>query len=177
VSFEPSSVDPGGLDVVGRWVERLYAPYPGDELWSALDITLRVALAQGWILDVGAEPDDLLVAQLAVAAPTGTVAEDMLDDLIEDWRTVYQDLADGFGRLDQIVVVGVDLELVALASARYIGRHTAGAVIPVHEFVTRLSDSTVASGRRPSWSIAAFGAWLPVPGWPPGRQMLPGFEP
>jgi hypothetical protein len=158
---------PGGLSVVSRWVADLYHARNGRVLWCVLDDKLRLALSQGWILDALDQVDDVLAASLSVEDSTSRHFDTMLDDLIVSWRSAYEMIREDFGVWCDTTFVGVDMELVVLTSPEHSGYHPAGAAIPAHSFITRL--------RGHEWKIAALARRLPVPGWPPTEETIPGL--
>jgi hypothetical protein len=91
---------------------------------------LRLALAQGWILTVEDSEDDHLAEDLAGLSPESDRFEEMLGYLIARWRKVYADLKSGSGVLNQVNLVGVDMELVVLTSPDCIGTFDAGTQNP-----------------------------------------------
>jgi hypothetical protein len=160
---------PGGLEVVTEWIQELFGPTPGLRLWSALDNPLRLALAQGWVLNTQGQPEQSRAEALAQLNSTDSEFDVMFSALVEHWQGVYSTLQHGSGVLGRINPVGIDLEAVVLTSPEYIGDYRGPAAIPAHSFIARLSDNRV-------WTIAALARRLPVPGWPPTEQTIPDFE-
>jgi hypothetical protein len=124
---EPLVAAPGGLGAVSSWVEELFGWTPGSGLWTSLDDTLRLALAQGWILTVDGGRDDELAEPLSHRYPQSDRFDEMLGDLIDHWQQVYVVLEDGAGVLDQVNLVSVDMELVVLTGPERLGSFSAGA--------------------------------------------------
>jgi hypothetical protein len=60
------------------------------------------------------------------------------------------------------------MELVVLTAPDHIGWYPKGAQIPAHTFITRLEAD--------DWLIAALSRRLPVPGWPPIEEVIPGLS-
>ena len=112
--------------------------------------------------------DDDLAEDLAADDSDNLHFAAMLAYLTEHWRSVYSGLRHGSGSWDRVILVGADMELVALTSPEYIGWHPAGDQFPGHSFITRLEGD--------DWLIAALARRLPVPGWPPSETVIPGLE-
>ena len=160
----------GGTDVVVAWLLGL----GGDDAqrrWSPLDDRLRLCLAQGWLMGTGRADAclrDRRAAALSLTDGTDTDFPAMMSDLTDHWREVYRDLGDRPCLVDVTDVVDLDMELVIMASESFAGEYSAGDQIPVHCFITRLVDG--------KWRIAATARRLPVPGWPPTEQPVPGLR-
>jgi len=160
---------PGGVAVVTNWVDELHGSSPGRGLWASLDDSLRLALAQGWVLYEAGEADQVMAEALARRDSVHPDFSAMLDAFIQQWRSVYGALQSGYGVLGRTTLVGVNMELVVLTSPEYVGEVPAGgAQVPAHSFITRLAD-------RGAWTIAALARRLPVPGWPPTEEVIPGL--
>ncbi len=160
--------EPGGAATVTRWIRDLYGREPVRCLWVVLDDPLRLALAQGWVLGESGLRDDDLAEDLAADDSNNRRFGDMLAVLAEHWRSVYTTLRHGAGLRKAVNVVGADMELVVMTAPERIGCYPDDATIPVHSFVTRLEAD--------DWVIAALARRLPVPGWPPSEQNVPGLE-
>jgi hypothetical protein len=153
---------------VCRWVHELYDDKPSRVLWTSLDDRLRLALAQGWVLGMVGAPDDDLAEDLAADDSDNRHFAAMFDAFVDHWRSVYSTLRHGVGVSNQVDLVGADMELVVLTAPEHIGRYPKGAQIPAHAFVTRLEAD--------DWLIAATARRLPVPGWPPTEEAIPGLS-
>jgi hypothetical protein len=164
--IDPSSL-PGGLATVLDWAAELHGDTPGWHLWAALDEPLRLALAQAWILNTSGHRDDRRATALTEPHPSSPDAQDMLDWHIAHWRQVYDLLAGEFGIWGAPTLVGVDMELVVLVEPQHTGYVEAGTPMAAHSFIVRLRDR--------EWVIAALARRLPVPGWPPTSQEIPGL--
>ncbi|SBW22924.1 hypothetical protein FDG2_3315 [Candidatus Protofrankia californiensis] len=160
--------EPGGAATVTRWIRDLYGREPGHSLWVVLDDPLRLALAQGWVLGELGLRDDDLAEDLAADDSNNRRFGEMLAALAEHWRSVYSTLRHDAGLLKAVNVAGAGMELVVMTAPEHIGRYPEGATIPAHSFVTRLEAD--------EWVIAALARRLPVPGWPPSEQNVPGLE-
>jgi hypothetical protein len=157
---------PDGADTVIAWLRLVYGAVDADlTLWQMLDDPLRLSLVQGWVLHQTKNIDEDLAEDLAADDSDNPKFNLMLGALVEHWRRVYVALSGEIGILDQINVVGVDMELVVLTAPEHIG-HVQGPM-PVHCFVVRFEDD--------EWRIAALARRLPVPGWPPTEQVIPGL--
>jgi len=113
-------------------------------------------------------PDDDLAEDLADDETNNPQFTTMLEFLVDRWRTVYADLQGEFGVFDRAFIVGVDMELIILAGTEYIGEVPAGTPIPGHCFIIRFEND--------AWKIAALARRIPIPGWPPSEQVVPGLE-
>jgi hypothetical protein len=165
---DPDGVDlPGGWDVARDWVAKLHSENPGPTLWTALDDRLRLTMAQVWVLMTLGHQDDDLAEDLADAESGNVHFQEMLGSLIVRWRTVYGDLKDGMSLLRHTELVGADMELVVLMSDAAAEVYAAGAPTPCHSFITKLESDR--------WYIAALARRLPVPGWPPSEETIPGL--
>lgn len=158
---------PGGRELIMNWIGRLHGDRPDRFLWEVLDDRLRLALAQGWVLGtVGVRNDDL-AEDLAAEDCDGPGFERMLEWLVQHWRSVYVGLRNGFGWYNQPILVGAGMELVIVTGPEYFGPVVAGQKAKGHCFVTRLDAD--------DWLIAALARRLPVPGWPPTEESIPGL--
>jgi len=81
-------------------------------------------------------------------------------------REVYADLGEAPALVDVTDLVGMDTELVVITAEDFVSDYPAGAHIPAHCFVTRLTDD--------EWRIAADARRMPVPGWPPTEKSKRG---
>ena len=91
----------------------------------------------------------------------------MLADLTEHWQSVYTRLQDGVGVLQRTEIAGANLELVVLTALEDAGPVTAGVGFLAHQFITRCTGD--------DWVIAGTARRLPVPGWPPSEDEIPGL--
>jgi hypothetical protein len=167
VSYGITPAQPGGVSIIAEWIDEVFCQAPRMRLWTALDDRLRLALAQGWILSTQGQPDDDLAEELAADDSTDRSFPAMVDDLRARWRSVYSTLRNGMGLWDHVNLVGADLELVVVTAPECIGDYPEGGEIPAHSFITRLEAD--------DWYIAALARRLPVPGWPPGEEVVPGL--
>jgi hypothetical protein len=157
---------PDGAGTVVAWLKLVYGAVDTDlTLWRMLDDPLRLSLAQGWVLHQMKNIDEDLAEDLAADDSDNTEFNSMLGALVEHWRGVYVALNGELGILHQINIVGVDMELVVLTGPEHIG-YVQGPM-PAHCFVVRFEDD--------EWKIAALARRLPVPGWPPTEQVIPGL--
>jgi hypothetical protein len=157
---------PDGADIVIAWLGLVHGAVDTDlALWRMLDDPLRLSLTQGWVLHQTKNVDEDLAEDLAADDSDNPKFNLMLEALTEHWRRVYTALSGEIGVLHQINIVGVDMELVVLTGPEYIG--LAQGPIPAHCFVVRFEDD--------EWRIAALARRLPVPGWPPTEQVIPGL--
>lgn len=74
--------EPGGVEVIGQWLEALYGDEPGRSLWTTLDDRLRLAFAQGWVFGRLNESDDDLAEDLAADDSDNLLFEEMLAGFI-----------------------------------------------------------------------------------------------
>lgn len=159
---------PDGLAIVERWIEGLYGSVTGESLWALLDEQVRIANTQVWILNTFGRPDDELRRQLSGEVSVHPYHAQMLEEFVQQWRSVYSAVSAGFGVLAHTELVGPDMELVVITAPEHIGRIEAGVGIPGHSFVVRLAPQ--------GWVIAALARRLPVPGWPPTEQHIEGLS-
>jgi len=159
---------PNGAETVVKWLRLMQGSSSnGPALWGMLDDPLRLALAQGWVLYASDEADDDLAEALADEDSTGPEFDAMIEALIQHWQNVYVALREEIGILRQTDIVGVDMELIVLTGPEYIGEARTNISIPAHCFVVRYEDE--------EWRIAALARRLPVPGWPPTEEVIPGL--
>lgn len=159
---------PSGAQTVIKWLRLMHRPDSnGQALWRMLDDPLRLALAQGWVLYVGDDTDDDLAEDLADEDSNCPRFDAMIDSLVQRWQNVYIALRDDIGVLRRTSIVGVDMELIILTGPEYIGEARTNVTIPAHCFVVRYEDE--------EWRIAALARRLPVPGWPPTEEVIPGL--
>lgn len=160
----------GGTQLVFAWLEDLVAPTPGMLFWSALDHP-GLALTQAWMMNYGhdvAADRNVNAEQLSEVVSTHPFFAQMLADTITQMREVYADLDGRPALVDVTDLVGVDMELVVLTSDEFAGNYPAGARIPAHCFITRLVEG--------EWRIAATARRIPIPGWPPTEDTVPGLS-
>jgi hypothetical protein len=160
---------PDGAETVIAWLRLVYgAAEANPALWRLLDDPLRLSLAQGWVLHQTRNIDEDLAEELAADDSGSPQFDSMMGDLVDHWRKVYVALRDEIGILHHINIVGVDMELVVLTGPEHIGPAQGEAPIPAHCFVVRFEDD--------EWRIAALARRLPVPGWPPTEEIIPGLS-
>lgn len=99
---------------------------------------------------------------------THALFAEFYDWLIARYQHVYREIDGKPCLVGATETVGVDLELVMFASEEHVGPYEAGKPLPVHTFITRHAGNGV-------WVIAANARRMPVPGWPPTEQVLPGL--
>jgi predicted nucleic acid-binding protein len=164
----------GGTALVFEWLTRIGEPDPPVELiWGSLDDPLRLATAQSWLLGTGqvAADDaqrDAQAAQLSAHQSTHPLFAQFYSWLIAHYQNVYRDIGGKPCLVGTSETVGLDLELIAFTSEEYVGSYAPGEPFPAHSFITRH-----VSGHK--WVIAANARRMPVPGWPPTEQELPGL--
>lgn len=159
---------PDGADTVIAWLRLVHGAGDADlAVWRMLDDPLRLSLAQGWVLRQTRNVDEDFAEDLAADDSDNPKFNLMLGALVEHWRRVYVALRGEIGVLYQINIVGVDMELVVLTGPEHIGHMQEAVQIPAHCFVVRFEDD--------EWRIAALARRLPVPGWPPTEQVIPGL--
>lgn len=160
----------GGTALVYSWLNTLVDTDPGPLFWAALDQPLRLCLAQAWMMNNGysASPErDVVAEQLSRVLSDHPLSSKLLADTSAHMREVYSDLGEAPALVDVTDLVGMDMELVVITSEDFVGDYPAGAQIPVHCFVTKLTDG--------EWRIAANARRMPVPGWPPTENSIPGL--
>ena len=171
---DPEFVPGGGTALVFDWLTHVAEPNPPVELiWGSLDAPLRLANAQSWLLGTGhVGADDPLrdteAELLSALASTHPLFEEFYHWLVAHYQHVYRAIDGKPCLVGATETVGVDLELVMFASEEHVGPYEAGVPLPVHTFITR----HVGDGK---WVIAANARRMPVPGWPPTEQVLPGL--
>ena len=156
------------------WLTRIAESDPPVEVvWGSLDGPLRLAMVQSWLLDTRQAEDvdlqrDTLADQIAASNSTHPLFEEFYSWLVAGYQNVYSDIDGRPCLVGTTETVGVDLELVVSTSEEYVGSYSLGGSIPAHSFITRhVSDG--------NWGIAANARRLPVPGWPPTEQVIPGL--
>lgn len=166
---------PGGVHAVQVWLDAVRADEPSPLLWLLLDDPLRLALAQGWIMqradvdpNIARRDRDDLAYALAPRDFQHPLVWVMLADLHRHWQHVYRQVLGDHGVLNQANTVAPDMEAVVLTGPEHVGRFEAGANIPVHTFITRVVGD--------AWVIAATARRLPQPGWPPTERDVGAFS-
>ncbi|MDT5028222.1 MAG: hypothetical protein QOE61_4648 [Micromonosporaceae bacterium] len=79
MTLDDETALPGGRELVMNWISRLHGDQPDRFLWEALDDSLRLALAQGWVLGTAGVKNDDLAEDLAAEDCDGPGFERMLD--------------------------------------------------------------------------------------------------
>jgi predicted nucleic acid-binding protein len=164
----------GGTALVFEWLSRIADDNPPVELiWDSLDCPLRLAMVQSWLLWTGAVTADhphrdAEADQLSARQSTHPLFETFYSWLVEHCQDVYGAIDGKPCLVGTTETVGVDLELIVFSSEKYVGSYAPGEQIPAHSFITR----HVGEGE---WVIAANARRMPVPGWPPTEQVLPGL--
>jgi predicted nucleic acid-binding protein len=164
----------GGTAVVFEWLTRIAEASPAVELiWGSLDDPLRLCMAQSWLLgsaEVTADDPqrDAQAEQLSARKSTHPLFEQFYSWLVAHYQNVYSAIDGKPCLVGTTETVGVDLELIAFSSEEYVGSYKAREPFPAHSFITR----HVGEGE---WVIAANARRLPVPGWPPTEQVIPGL--
>jgi hypothetical protein len=90
----------------------------------------------------------------------------MMEQHVNHWRQVYASLAAGVAYLGGPEIVGPNMEFVALFEPYYAGEPDEPT--PGHSFIVRHVNG--------EWLIAANARRLPVPGWPPSEETIPGLR-
>lgn len=173
--FAPAHFAPGGpVDTVQSFMAAAIGQRSYERCWELMDDNLRLCRAQAWLWNNRSHPQigsdlDELAAEL-VSGPGSDLweafAEVELDQLVEHWAESY---ARDLGAASHPRPIGVDLELVLLLP-------TDGEVLMFDE-ATLVDDVLPFVVRRVggSWAVAAYGDFVPVPGWPP--QFQPPMDP
>lgn len=165
----------GGTGLVLEWLTGLVEPDPPVALiWGSLDDPLRLAFTQGWLMgvehpivnDIAAR--DELAQALSARDGTHELFDDMFAALFVHLQNVYRDVDGKPCLVGMSETVGPDLELIAFSSEEFVGTHDGDKGVPVHSFITRHLGGD-------EWVIAANARRLPIPGWPPTEQTLPGL--
>lgn len=160
----------GPVSAVYRWLKLLAA---GDfaGAWADMDDNLRLCRVQAWLWN-NQEHEDIATldltetAQQLSAAPSpsnlwDSFATTELHQLHGTWQDRFDQLASGsLAAASATRVVGPDLEVVIF---------TESAAVWVAKEPTLLTDAFVFTVRmtQGGWKIAAYGDFLPIPGWPP----------
>jgi predicted nucleic acid-binding protein len=171
---DPEFVPGGGTGLVFNWLTRIAAPNPPAEvIWGSLDTPVRLAMAQSWLLATSHvttdDPQrDTVADQLSALPSTHPLFDEFYGWLVAHYQHVYRAIDGKPCLVGATETVGVDLELIMFASEEHVGPYEAGVPLPVHTFITR----HVGDGQ---WVIAANARRMPVPGWPPTEQVLPGL--
>jgi hypothetical protein len=160
---------------VFEWLTRIAEANPPVELvWGSLDDPLRLAMVQSWLLGKGEvtadDPQrDAHAEQLSAHQSTHPLFEKFYSWLVAHYQDVYSAIDGKPCLVGTTETVGVDLELIVFSCEEYVGSYGPRDQIPAHSFITRLIDEG-------EWVIAANARRLPVPGWPPTEQTLPGLR-
>lgn len=163
-------VPAGGTALVYSWLKTLTEPDLDPLFWAALDQPLRLCLAQAWMMNngyAGSAEHDVVAEQLSRVMSPHALSSRLLADTLAHMREVYADVGDAPALVDVTDLVGIDMELVVITSEDFVGEYVAGAQIAAHCFVTKLSEG--------DWRIAANARRLPIPGWPPTEELIPGL--
>lgn len=164
----------GGTALVFEWLTSIAEPDPPVELiWGSLDEPLRLAMAQSWLLgtvEVTADDParDVHAAQLSARESDHPLFEQFYGWLVAHFQDVYRDIDGKPCLVGTTETVGVDFELIAFSSEDHVGTYAPGEPFPAHSFITRHVGGE-------DWVIAANARRMPVPGWPPTEQTLPGL--
>lgn len=164
----------GGTALVFEWLTRIAEPNPPVELiWQSLDDPLRLANAQTWLLATGAVADDdahrdAQAAQLSARDSTHPLFGQFYRSLVAHYQDVYRDIGGQPCLVGTTETVGIDLELIVFSSEDHVGTYAPGESFPTHSFITRHTGGE-------DWVIAANARRMPLPGWPPSEQALPGL--
>ncbi|HEY2296142.1 MAG TPA: hypothetical protein VGH43_00325 [Jatrophihabitans sp.] len=164
----------GGTALVFEWLTRIAEPDPPvDLIWGSLDDPLRLAMAQSWLLgteQVAADDShrDAEAAQLSARESSHPLFAQFYRSLVAHYQTVYSDIGGKPCLVGTSETVGPELELIAFSSEEHVGTYGPGEPFPAHTFITRHVGGD-------AWLIAANARRMPVPGWPPTEQELPGL--
>lgn len=165
----------GGTATVFEWLERIAEPDPPVEIiWDSLDDPLRLALAQGWLLHAQVvtvdDPErDEHAQALSARGSTHPLFETLFADLVAHFHHAYRDIDGKPALVGHTETVGVGLELIVFTTDEVGEAYNGEGPLPAHTFITRhLGDN--------EWVIAANARRLPLPGWPPSEQTIPGLE-
>jgi len=164
----------GGTAVVFKWLTHIADAKPPVELiWGSLDYPLRLAMAQSWLLGTGEctadDPRrDFQAEQLSARSSSHPMFEQFYSWLVARYQDVYRAVDGKPCMVGTTEAIGVDLELIAFSSEEYVGSYGPGESLPAHSFITRHVGED-------EWVIAANARRMPVPGWPPTEQVLPGL--
>lgn len=170
----PDFVPGGGTALVAEWLIRVAEANPPVELiWGSLDDPLRLCMVQSWLLGTGQvtadDPGrDAQAEQLAARNSSHPLFESFYSWLVAHHQHVYRDIDGKPCLVGTTETVGLDLELISFTFEAYVGSYEEGGAIPAHSFITR----HIGEGK---WVIAAKARRMPVPGWPPTEQVLPGL--
>lgn len=163
----------GPVEGVYRWLRLIQA---GDfaAAWAYTGSVQRLCRAQAWLwnnrhaLRLKDESAlDRAASSLSAVPSVSPLWTDFaaieLDQLNHNWAHHFAAFAAGtMGAASRTRVIGVDLEVVLLMDTGEAGRMLFDQATLIHDawvFMVRLVDS--------QWLVAAYGDFLPVPGWPP----------
>lgn len=172
--FDAHYGDRGPVAAAHAWLLGLRAG-DGREAWKGLDRTLRLALAQDWILGHANDPEvrrhdrDDLAGALAEREPAHPLAEPLLAGRLAALRAHYADWdPDTWGAASTPRRIGLDHEVVVMAPA------DGGILVvegqPLKELLLLLRRVGL------DWRVANFRPAYPVPGWPPRHEEIPPAE-
>ena len=162
----------GPVSAVYAWLDLIKA---GDfaSAWTRMDDNLRLCRAQAWLW-ANRKHEDIASRNLEqearhlVELPSRSAfwsdfAATELDQLYESWERFLDANEDGtLGAASHSRVMGPELEIVVLQDTG-----TQGTVI--YDQDTLILDAFVFTLRLADggWKVAAYGDFIPTPGWPP----------
>ncbi|GAA3044438.1 hypothetical protein [Actinokineospora globicatena] len=158
---------PYSANVVSEWLDGLFDGTPVRQLWPLFSPSLRTIYAQQWLYLQGRDRNDGVVKALSLEDANGTLAQQMFSDYSAHWKSVYSDLSSGHAFWDKADLVGPDMEIVVAFARIHQGFYSAGKSLPAHSFIVIFDEGI--------WRIAALARRIPVPGWPPTEQIIPGL--
>lgn len=168
----------GPVEAVYAWLELIMAgDYAG--AWALMDDNLRLCRAQAWLWNNRSLPGivpaelDKEAARLAAVPSDSPLWSDFavieLDQLNETWQLRFSAMEEGrVGAGSATRVLGPDLEVVLLLEG--------SGEVEVFDEPTLVRDAFVFAARMTDggWRIAAYGDFIPQPGWPPELESPPG---
>jgi hypothetical protein len=161
----------GPVAVVYAWLDLVKA---GDfaGAWVLMDDNLRLCRAQAWLWnnrffpDIGASDLEKEARRMTAVPSTSRLWSDFaaieLQQLLDTWPHRFKALEEGrLGAGSATRVLGPNLEIVLLleGSGEAMVFDEPTLVSDAFLFVVRMTDG--------GWRIAAYGDFVPEPGWPP----------
>jgi len=141
--------------------------------WKLMERSMRIALAQDWILANADHPNvspydrEELVAALSVLSPDHALAAPFLQSQLRKFQTAYGHIEEGlWGAAERRRVYKIEYELIILIETK--GEETVwepGMWARHAAFVLRRQTT--------EWLIAGFDGKIPHPGWPPTLEDFP----
>jgi hypothetical protein len=160
------------VEAVQQWLA-LVQKGKAKKAWAGLERTLRLALAQDWILANSRHPNladqdwEKLANALSARSPRHRLARPFLASQLAKFQAGYNVYnASTWGAAEKPRRFRLDLELVIFMEAGEEPlKWEPGMRLPAFSFLLKRELA--------EWKILNFSADIPVPGWPPTAEPLP----